>query len=287
VGIPPWEWPADAGTILIKVLEDESAAETERVIAAELAGDLVAMNDKVAGALLAILKNDDEPELLRAKSAIAFGPALELGDGEGFDEDDFAPITEVTFHRICVSLREVFESSAAPKLVRRRALEASVRAPQDWEVAAIRQAYASDDREWRLTAVFCMRYVQGFKAEIAEAMGTDDEDILCEAVGAAGAWGVAAAWPRVADLLASADTPKPLLLEAIEAAGGIGARKAASLVANLCDCDDEEISDAAYEALGLLTPGWSEGLLEDPDGNPYDDLEADEDSVDGGGWDEE
>jgi hypothetical protein len=47
--------------------------------------------------------------------------------------------------------------------VRRRVLEASVRAPQDWHQEAIREAYSSGDESWRLTAVFCMRFVRGFK----------------------------------------------------------------------------------------------------------------------------
>jgi hypothetical protein len=53
--------------------------------------------------------------------------------------------------------------ASVPTDVRRRILEASVRAPQDWHRDAIRAAYASDDDVWRLTAVFCMRSVRGFE----------------------------------------------------------------------------------------------------------------------------
>lgn len=43
-----------------------------------------------------------------------------------------------------------------PKEVRRRVLEGSVRAPQDWHKDAITEAYAGNDELWKLTAVFAM-----------------------------------------------------------------------------------------------------------------------------------
>jgi hypothetical protein len=49
-------------------------------------------------------------------------------------------------------------------------LEASVRAPQDWHLDAIREAYSSTDEAWSLTAVFCMRFVRGFNEQILEAL---------------------------------------------------------------------------------------------------------------------
>ena len=45
---PPWEWPRNAGKILQKTLLDREANEEDRVIAAELAGDLIVMNDRMA-----------------------------------------------------------------------------------------------------------------------------------------------------------------------------------------------------------------------------------------------
>ena len=74
------------------------------------------------------------------------------------------------------------------------------------------------DRAWRLTVVFAMGYVRGFDAQIVAALEDADAEIRYEAVGAAGNWGVAAAWPYVANLLTSAAADKPLLLAAIEAA---------------------------------------------------------------------
>ena len=37
---PPWDWPEDAGMLLLETLVDKQANESDRLIAAELAGDL-------------------------------------------------------------------------------------------------------------------------------------------------------------------------------------------------------------------------------------------------------
>jgi hypothetical protein len=45
-----------------------------------------------------------------------------------------------------------------------------VRAPQDWHENAVGSAYASGDDTWKLTAVFCMRFVRGFDGQIVEEL---------------------------------------------------------------------------------------------------------------------
>ena len=54
--IPPWDWPGDAGKKFHEVLIDRQANETDRLIAAELAGDLTVINDELADALTAIIR---------------------------------------------------------------------------------------------------------------------------------------------------------------------------------------------------------------------------------------
>ena len=49
---PPWDWPRDAGWTLRKVLVDHGANESDRLVAAELAGDFTVINDELADALL-------------------------------------------------------------------------------------------------------------------------------------------------------------------------------------------------------------------------------------------
>ena len=267
---PPWEWPTDTGKSFLKVLIDRRAKASDRLIAAELAGDSTVINDDLADALLAIVRNAGEPEQLRAKAAISFGPALEQAYIGEFEDPDEVPITERTFRNIQDSLRELYLDNSTPKEVRRRILEASVRAPETWHQDAIAQAYSSGDKEWMLTAVFAMRWVRGFDNQILEALNSAAPLIHYEAVNAAGNWELDAAWPHVVDLLNDPDTPKPLLLAAIGAAGSIRPAEAGMILVDLADSDDEDIAEAADEAM-MMAEGASD----------VEDLEEDEDDP---GW---
>ena len=253
---PPWEWPEDAGTTIRRVLLDEKAKESERLGAVELAGNIVAMSDEMAAALLSVLQNVKEPERLRGLAAISMGPVLEQTDLEGFDDPlmdlDPPPISEPVFLTIRKALHEAYLDTSNPKEVRRRAVEGSVRAPDEWHPAAIREAYASGDQEWVLTAVFAMRYVRGFNAQILESLNSKDPEIHMEAVEAAGSGEIKAAWAHVSALVKNNNTPKPLLLAAIGAVGLIRPEEAKPLLVELLDSEDEEISDAADEALSMM-----------------------------------
>ena len=138
----------------------------------------------------------------------------------GFDDpDDLPPIAERTYRKIQSLRQQLYSDSGVPKLLRRRILEVSVRAPEDWHRDAIGEAYASDDNEWILTAVFAMRYLRDFDAQMLEALNNPDPEIRLEAVEAADNWAIDAAWPYVVKLVEDANTSKPLLLAAIGAAG--------------------------------------------------------------------
>jgi hypothetical protein len=128
---PPWDWPEDAGKTFLAVLTDRQADETDRVLAAELAGNSCAVNDRLATALLGVLGASEEPEALRTRAAIALGPALEQADTYGFEDPDDVLISADVFRRVKEALRALFHDASVPKDVRRRVLEASVRAPQD------------------------------------------------------------------------------------------------------------------------------------------------------------
>jgi HEAT repeat protein len=263
--IPPWDWPEDADKMLLAILRDDQADQTERLQAAELAGDLPDINDELADVLLAIVRNGNDSDSLRAKAVISLGPALEYAYVDGFEDPDDVPISEDKFYEICKSLRQLYMDADLPKKVRRRVLEASVRAPQDWHREAIREAYSSDDESWRLTAVFCMRFVRGFKDQILEALESENQDIHYQAVCAAGNWEVDAAWPHIEGLLTSEYTDKPLLLAAIDAVVGIRPQEAAQILLDLINSDDEDIVDAAYEAMAMV-----EALLDEDFDNEDD-----------------
>ena len=248
---PPWEWPEDAGKMFLGILRDDQSEESDRLLAAELAGDCVVINDELADELLSILRSGDKSEKLRGRAAISLGPILELAYEDGFDDADYMPISEQTFHRIQVMLRKLYMDTDVPKEARRRILEASVRAPQNWHPDAVRAAYASDDEDWKLTGVFSMQFIRGFDEQILESLDSNNPDTHYQAVCAAGNWEVGAAWPHIVELLDSEETEKDLLLAAIEAAAGINPSEASEALRYLIDSDDEDIVDAAYEALGL------------------------------------
>ena len=249
IDTPPWTWPKDAGRTIRKVLIDRGAKEADRIEAADLAGDLIVMNDDMAAAILSVVKRADEPEELRARAAISLGPVLDQADVEGFDDPDDTPISEGTFHEIETTLHDLYADESQPKDVRRRILEASVRAPQEWHQDAIRAAYDSGDRDWLLTAVFGMRWVPGFDKQILEALENTDPEIHGEAVQAAGGRHLTAAWPHISGLLKDPTTPKPLLLAAIEAASTIMPPEGRHVLTDLEDSEDEEITEAVEEAL--------------------------------------
>jgi hypothetical protein len=166
-------------------------------------------------------------------------------------------ISEKTFIKIQQTLHKHFMDTDIPTELRRRILEASVQAPQDWHGENVDTAFSSDAKAWRLTVVFCMRFIRGFDDQILEALSDQNADIHYHAVCAAGNWEVDAAWPHIRELVDSDATDKPLLLAAIDAVINIRPQEAAEVLGDLIDDDDQEIADAVYEALAM-----AEGLAE-------------------------
>jgi uncharacterized protein (UPF0147 family) len=247
----PWEWPENAAKFILEALGDDHTDESDRLMAVELAGDFTIVNDELAEALLSILHNGNESEEVRGAAAIALGPALENAFAMEFDDPEDILISEETFHRTRKALRKLFMDADVPKDVRRRILEAAVRAPQDWHGEAIRAAYAGDDDRWKLTAVFCMRYIRGFEDQILEALSSNDPEIHYQAVHAAGNWEVDAAWPHITALIAEEGTKKDLLLAAIDAVVTIRPKEAPLIIGDLIESDDDDVVDAVHEALGM------------------------------------
>ena len=255
----------------MNILQNRQNADSDRTEAASLLGEYVVTDDRTTGALLSVVQNAREPERLRARAAISLGPALEDADNEGFDDELSEPaITEPVFRRVREGLRKIYGDSAEPEIVRRCVLEASVRAPEDWHADAVREAYSSGDPQWKLTAVFCMGYIRGFDRQILESLESRDLDIHRLALRAAANWEIEPAWPHVAGLLTSKKTEKELLLDAIGAAAFIAPREAGGILSELAASDDEEIAEAASEA-----------LLESQAGNfDEDDFDDEEDGED-------
>jgi hypothetical protein len=271
----PENWPDNAGASIKSLLRDRRAGVAKRLTAVELAGEEFVWDDDLAEALMAIVASREEPDELRARAAIAFGPIIEETEMEGFDEDDpFSEprITEETFKKVQETLHRVYADESDSKEVRRRALEGSVRGVEKWHRDAVGAAYASSDPEWRITGVFGMRYAPGFDAQILEALESDDPEMHFEAVRAAGEREVKAAWPHIAALL-NEKKEKDLLLAAIEAAAYINAEEAVPALVKLSESEDAEIAEAATEAMSMAE------LIEeiDDDDDIDEDDEEDED----------
>lgn len=276
--VPPWEWPRGTGKIIRQTLMDKRADESARVTAAGLAGDITVMDEDMAKALLEVLRNPQESEEIRTRAAISFGPILEEGHMLEFDDPDDVAITEEMFDEIRGALHEIYQDTSLAKELRRRVLEGSVRAPDSWHTEAVRAAYTSGDRDWKLTAVFAMRYITGFDDEILESLKSTDKELHYEAVQAAAEFSVAGAWSHVLALVQNRRTPKPLLLAAIAAVGSIRPAEAQSVLARLGESRDEEISEAVSEALSMAAIDQELLNDEEEDDDEDEDEEDEEDS---------
>jgi hypothetical protein len=246
---PPWEWPRDAGRQFLDALKNRSIDESERLIAAQLAGDLIVINDRIAKTLLGIVGNAEESEALRGTAAIALGAVLEQASLTEFEDPEEVPIREETYNTIQDSFERFLSEGDFPKLVRRKMLEASVRAPEPWHRDVIREAYASEDEEWKLTAVYAMRWVRGFGHQILDALRSSNNAIRREAVVAAGNWELDAAWSHVHSLVQDDKAGKELRLAAIDAIAAIRPSEARLILGDLASSDDEVIAKAASEAM--------------------------------------
>lgn len=285
--LPPWEYPPDAGLVICKVMTDKSSPLPDRVEAAQMAGEFTVINDDVAENLLQIVGDRTEDADLRSAAAIAFGPALEEASTNDPDEDEdmFGDPQAVTWpfiHKILAKLKELHHDPAEPELVRRRALEAAVRFPEDWHVLAIAAAAEQPGNQWRQTAAFCMRYCRGFEKEILDYMKDSDAMVRMHAVQASGEWNIKEAWPEIEKILRregpQTGDEKSILLAAIEASASVNPEEAGEVLDDWLHCEDEQIADAASEALEAAESGiWVDSDDDDDDDDDGDDDDEDED----------
>jgi hypothetical protein len=278
--IPPWEWPEEAASLVLETLANRDASGMSRLLAAELAGNLVILNEEMGDALLKIIQSKEEAPELRSQAAISLGPGLEESDlADETDPDDTPAFSAAFARKIQSTLLQLYSDSTVVKGVRRSVLEASVRNPQDWHSAAINNVYRSDDTEWRLTAVFCMRFIKGFESEILESLKNPDSEIHYNAIEAAGNWQLDAAWPHLAKLIQSRKTEKSILIAAISAAACIRPHET-EIIEPLVDSYDEDISEAAMDALteAEIATDWDSEFEEaDDDIDDLFDIEDDQD----------
>lgn len=265
--VPAWEMADDHRDVVMEGLA--SKLPEERVMAAGLASQV--MDEDVLAAVIELLRSDPSPEV-RAQAAISLGPALAEYDEDAveyFDLDSDGVLDATRFQEVCTLLRSLYSDGEVPTLVRRRCLEAAVRSPQPWHEAAIRAAYQSDDRQWRITAVFCMGYVRGFEREILESLGSDDDRILYQAVAAAGEAYLGKAAPAVEAIASDEQADRELRIAAILAIPKVMGASATELLDELArSTRDREIEEAVEEAAGESLM-WAELEALDDDPEPF------------------
>ncbi len=265
---PSYQWSAAARIYVLEGLRADDA-ET-KALATELAGDLIVMDDEVAGVLLEIIEDDGAPTELRATAAISLGPALEEADlalvDEDDDEEDSSALSPDMFERVATVLEKVHKDEGAPDLLRRRALEAAVRAPEPWHAEVVGAHLEDADPEWRLTAMFCAGYVNGFEREVLAALDAGDPRLRREAMRAAGMKELRLAGPTLLACASDRSEDCELRLVAIEALTYVDVPGRATVLRSLVDDPDEDVAEAAYTALheaSALSGLQEDDLLDD------------------------
>jgi HEAT repeat protein len=218
----------------------------------------VEMNGELARGILGLIASD-APDEVRADAIVSLGPAVEECGVEYMEDEedgelpsaDWIPLSREAFEEVTSALRAVYEDPAQPTIVRRRAMEVLVRDPRPWMTDAIRRDFASEDRDWKMTAIFSMGFVRGFQQELLDTLRSADGDLLYEAVRAAGNAEVQKAAPILEAFALSDETDRDVRLEAIAALPSVD-RECFDLLDELADSSDEEVRAAAEEALEEL-----------------------------------
>ncbi len=209
-------------------------------------------DDAGARRMLDILTDSEADPELRGQAAIKLGPGLQLCD-ERIDWDDLdLYFGKPTFEKIDQTFRRLYHDASTPKLVRRRILEAAVRAPLDWHEGAVRAAWETDDDDWRQTAVFGMGNIPGFEDQLLDIVKRDDlsEGVLREAVRAAGARELGKAEPIVRRVALDENRESYTRQLAIEALIWCGNDRSECALSKLTRHSDPDIADTAEWALG-------------------------------------
>jgi HEAT repeat protein len=188
---------------------------------------------------------DDDDESVRAEAAQALGRLLLRAELEDRDDD--------LVRRVEDALRvTVADRGEAPE-VRGRALEALGVRQHEWVTDLIREAYVSDQRRLRLSAVHAM----GRSADpdwlpsIIGEMESDDGEMRFEAATAAGSIGDEEAVDALAELTVDDDPEvQEAAIDALGQIGGAAARSALhSVAADSTDSTDERVLEAVSTAL--------------------------------------
>jgi hypothetical protein len=243
-----WGLPEEARQTLLAALRSPTLEVRREAV--EMLWDT--LDDELATEALRLAREDSDEEL-RALAAISLAPGLRATtEAEWDDPEDPPPLSELAYDRVRQGLRALYYESATPRAVRRRALEAAVQAPDNWQEGAVRAAYASDDPDWRATAIFCMGHLPGFEAELLEALASGDVALQLEAVRAAAAAELCAAGPRVLALAMAASADPAVRQVAVQALPALAPPAAVESLSRLARGADPDLAAEARDALSSM-----------------------------------
>jgi HEAT repeat protein len=201
-------------------------------------------NNTVINPFLALLEKDESVEV-RAVAATGLGSYIFKGEVDELNPE--------TTKKIVDRLLKIYHSDA-PKLVRRKCLEALGFSSQDEMLPILEDRYYSEDPQWIASALYAMgRSANAKWIPLVEAMlEHDNPEIVVEAARAAGELESHTAVPRLVELLNDDDDEvKFTAVWSLSQIGGEGVRE---ILEQLYDeAEDEEDMDLISDALDNLT----------------------------------
>lgn len=195
------------------------------------------------GPLLRMMEGD-ENAAVRAEAALALGRFVLLAE--------YGKLRERYFREVETGLRRVVEDGDEIEEVRARALEAIGSHNSSWVRQAIQEAYESEIRRVKVSALHAMgRSCEGrWLPLLLRELCSEEPEIRYEAALACGSLGDERALSHLAALL---EDPDPEVKEAtIAALGEIGGRQARSFLLGLADDPSASVREAAMEALAEI-----------------------------------
>ncbi len=202
---------------------------------------------------LLLIAADDPSPLVRSEAILALGRFVYLMET--------TDLLEGYRQRLLHLLLGIFEDSQTPLEVRRRAVETMAYMGDLAEVEeTIFRAYNAAEREMRLSAVHAMGHhmAERWQPFLERELTSPDPEMRYEAAWACGEMGDPRLVPSLAPLLDDAD--HEVVQAAIWALGEIGGAQARRLLEHCLEREEEDIREAAEEALHTLL------FFEDPMG---------------------
>ncbi|MGI6524535.1 MAG: hypothetical protein ACOX2O_04475 [Bdellovibrionota bacterium] len=252
---PPWEWPMDVDKILLSIITDKNTPFSDRLRGVDLAGELSVINLELVQALQDIISSKDESYELRGAAISSIGAILEEVSSANYlneitfidSEEDLIKIEDLL--EIRDLLHNIFNDTSEFDETRRRALESAVRTPEEWTKAAVEDAYKSSDVAWKVTALYCMRYLPNFKEEVLAELTSINPEMKRYAVEAVAAHKFQEAWPKLKSIILSEYSDKDLLDSAIYAAVKI--KGSTDLLTELPELNAPELKEIVLSSAAL------------------------------------